>query len=148
MCKYTNRTGMEVSLSNARGLQMTEYLGIPAAKGWLRKTQHVNPNRRKDGKFQWQYKEWIYMGTAVPIITYAQERWIQTRSGKEKSCQNSQGTRQLFLPKKARKVLPVQSVKIESCKKINLQPINKSDRRTSRYKLEKISKEELIFPYY
>lgn len=44
---------------------MTEYLGIPAEKRWLRKKQQINPKRHKDGKFQWQYKEWKYMGIAV-----------------------------------------------------------------------------------
>lgn len=33
-----------------------------------KKNLHINPKRHKDGKFQWQYKEYeeqIYMGMAV-----------------------------------------------------------------------------------
>lgn len=30
--KYTNKTDTKVSLSNAGGLEMTEYLGIPGRK--------------------------------------------------------------------------------------------------------------------
>lgn len=47
---------------------MTEYLGIPGGKGWLRKNLHINSKGHKDGKFQCQYEEYeeqIYVGMAV-----------------------------------------------------------------------------------
>lgn len=69
---------------------------------------------KKDGTFQWQYGEWIYMGTAsMTEVTHVQEKWIPTRRGKEKSCKD-QGTEHFILTEKARKVLPLQLAKLKA----------------------------------
>lgn len=53
------------------------------------KNLHIIPKRHKDGKFQWQYKEYeeqnIYGNGCTTIIIHAQEREIQTKCGIEKA---------------------------------------------------------------